>query len=161
MLRPAILYKEQIERQFANIMYSEDAFFFNGYSHACTVPKIECDDGKYCYALIDGQTVVGYLTFTISTYDNSVHGISFISFFGGNSITKLTVANDIKNIFKHWLKTYRRIEWRCIEGNPVSKVYDRICKRYGGYKSTLHKCVKDTYGNYRDSYIYEIISSEG
>lgn len=51
-----------------------------------------------------------------------------------------------------------RIEWRVVSGNPVKKHYDKFCKKYNGNIIKLTDVFKDKYGNYRDSYIYEILN---
>lgn len=152
MLKPAILFKDEIQKKFAEIMYLDDAFYYNGYAH-CNLPiKIEPDECLYQLAICDNDEVVGYVSYRINMYTDSVDRFGLISFDKGNS----TVVKDVLYLIQQLVKKYRRIEWHCVGGNPAARVYDSICERYNGYKATLHKCVRDNDGNFRDSYIYEI-----
>lgn len=152
MLKPAILFKDEIQKKFAEIMYSEDAFYYNGYAH-CNLPiKIEPDECLYQWAICDDDKVVGYMSYRINMYTDSVDRFGLISFDKGNPV----VVSDALYRIQQLVKKYRRIEWHCVSGNPAAKVYDKLCKRYNGYKATMHECTRDNDGNFRDSYIYEI-----
>lgn len=152
MLKPAILFKDEIQRKFAEIMYSEDAFYYNGYAH-CNLPiKIEPDECLYQWAICDNDEVVGYMSYRINMYTDSVDRFGLISFDKGNPV----VVSDALYQIQQLIKKHRRIEWHCVGGNPAARVYDSICERYNGYKATLHECTRDNDGNFRDSYIYEI-----
>lgn len=153
MLKPAILYKTQIEQKFAELMYTEDAFLYNGYSHSCVLPEIKPEEGYYQWAILDGETVVGYLTYFINGYSDSVERFGLISFDKGN----LTVTLDTFTELKRLVKEHRRVEWGCVGGNPAESAYDKFCAKYNGYKSIRHKCIRDNLGNFRDSYTYEIL----
>lgn len=153
MLKPAILYKEELEKKFAELLYTEDYFYYNGYAHCNDLPTIKPEDSYYQYAIIDKDKVVGYLTYYVNMWSDSAERFGMISFNKGN----LTVTMDVYAIIKELIKKHRRIEWRCIEGNPVNRIYKKIVEKYNGYISTAHKCCVDNDGNYRDSYTYEIL----
>ena len=158
MLKPAILYKDIIEKKFAELMYTKESFYYHGYQHCNVVPVIKPEDCYYMYAIIDDtkegeDAVVGYLTYYINLYTDSVDRFGLISFDKGNC----TVTLDTFGLLQELVKKHRRVEWNCVGGNPVARVYDKFCKKYNGYKSVHHKCTKDNEGNYLDSYTYEIL----
>jgi hypothetical protein len=153
MLKPAILYKEELEKKFAELLYTQDYFYYNGYAHCNDLPTIKTEDCYYQYAILDGDKLVGYLTYYVNMWSDSVERFGLISFEKGN----LTVSADVFSKIKEMVRRYRRVEWRCIEGNPVNKVYRKLIERYNGYISTAHKCCVDNDGNYLDNYIYEIL----
>ena len=158
MLKPAILYKDIIEKKFAELMYTKSAFYYMGYPHANVLPQIKVDECYYLYAIIDESkrgedAVVGYLTYFINLYTDSVERFGLISFDKGN----YTVTFDTFALLRELVKKHRRVEWHCVGGNPAAKTYDKFCERYHGYKSVHHKCTKDADGNYLDSYTYEIL----
>lgn len=72
-------------------------------------------------------------------------------------IKELAVDLDTFTELKRLVKEHRRVEWRCVGGNPAESAYDKFCAKYNGYKSTCHKCVRDNLGNFRDLYTYEIL----
>ena len=100
MLKPAILYKTQIEQKFAELMYTEDAFLYNGYSHSCVLPEIKPEEGYYQWAILDGETVVGYLTYFINGYSDSVERFGLISFDKGNLTVTLDTFTELKRLVK-------------------------------------------------------------
>ena len=153
MLAPAIKYKEKLEAMFTDIIYSEDYLYYHGYAHEHELPKIGLEYGAYQYAIIDNAEIVGFLAYRIDTSTDSVFNFGLISFQKGN----LTVVSDTLHQFKKLVRDHNRVEWRCVGGNPASKLYDKICKKYGGRRIVMHQAGTDLKGNIVDSYIYEIL----
>lgn len=153
MLAPAIKYKDKLEELFTYVIYSEDYMYYHGYAHEHELPKIGLEYGAYQYAIIDNDEIVGFLAYRIDTSTDSVFNFGLISFQKGN----LTVVSDTLHQFKKLVRDHNRVEWRCVGGNPASKLYDKICKKYGGIRMTLHQAGTDLKGNIVDSYIYEIL----
>jgi hypothetical protein len=172
MLKPAYLYKEQLEKKFAEIMYNDDYFLYMGYAHGHELPKIEPKDNVYQWAIVSPERVtnvdeygnitepveipekiIGWFAYQIQPETDTVLNFGLYSFDRGNPVIGLDVYRKMEElIFNH-----RRIEWRVIGGNPVVKYYDKFCEKYGGNKVTLHSVVKDQNGVYRDEHIYEIL----
>ena len=47
MLKPAILYKDQLERKFQENLYTEDYYYYAGYEGCSSVPDITAEDHRY------------------------------------------------------------------------------------------------------------------
>lgn len=171
MLKPALMYKEKIEKCFAEIMYSEDFFYYVGWAHCHYLPEIKPEDNRYQWAVVDGydkdiverfltgndehqEKVIGYISYRVNPDVDSVSQFGVISFDKGNPI----VGRDLYRIIKNLVKRYRRIEWHMIGGNPIEHNYDRICAKFNGNKVVLHDVCKDNNGIFRDNVIYEILS---
>lgn len=152
MLKPAILYKDQLEKMFTEIIYTKDYYYYNGYAYEHELPKITLDFGLYQYAILDGEDVVGFLAYRIDNSTDSVFNFGLISFQKGN----LTVVSDVLHEFKKLNRMHRRIEWRCVGSNPVRFFYDKLCERYKGNRLTLHDACATPYGTRTNCYIYEI-----
>ena len=154
MLKPAVLYKEQLEKLFTEVIYTDDYLYYNGYAHEHELPKIGLEYGAYQFAIIDptSNDVVGFLAYRIDTSVDSVYNFGLISFQKGN----LTVVNDALHEFKQLVLNHKRVEWRCVEGNPASRLYDVICKKHHGKKYVLHDVCMSLSGKVLDSYLYEI-----
>jgi hypothetical protein len=153
MLKPAILYKDQIESQFLELVYSDDYFYYNGYAHESELPKICLDTGLYQFAILDGDDVVGFISYRIDIPTDCIHRFGLISFRKEN----LVVVADALHELKRLIKNHRRIEWYCVSSNPASKLYDKICEHYNGNKLTLHQATCTPNGEIIDCYIYEIL----
>ena len=183
MLKPAYLYKEELEKKFAAVMYDDDYFLYMGYAHGHELPKIEPKDNVYQWAIISkGQKsiisqselrpdtnnynhilnreikdtqdkVIGYFAYVYQPEADTVMNFGLYSFDRGNP----TIGKDVFTKMKELVEKHRRIEWRVIGGNPVIRHYDKFCYMNGGRRVTLHNVIKDPNGIYRDEHIYEIV----
>lgn len=156
MLKPAILYKEEIQANFAEQFYSCEMMYYNGYLGS-GIPNIDNDNDGDCYqyAIIDNGKLIGYFTYRIDWYSSCAHCFGLFSFNRNNRIIGVDVYRELKKIINDY--HIHRMEWRMVGGNPVEKHYDRFCERYHGKKFVLTDAVKDRRGNYHDDVIYEII----
>lgn len=153
MLIPAIAKKKEIENLFARNLYNDTMFLYDGRGHCNYIPDIKPKDGVYDWAIVDkNDNVVGYFSYCVDTYAESVRQFGLISF-ASNPIIGIDVYRKMKEL----VSTYHRIEWYMVGGNPVEPHYDRFCARYGGRKLKLQDATKDSQGMFRDMYIYEII----
>jgi hypothetical protein len=155
MLVPAILYKEEIEKEFAKVLYTKDYFYYSGYAHCNSLTEIRAEDNNYQYAIVDNEKLIGYLAYRINTSGTCAYNFELYSFDMGNCI----VGKDLFEKMEELVSKYHRVEWRMIGGNPVQKHYDRFCKKHGGNCVVLHDVTKDDSGNYHDEYIYEIVAN--
>lgn len=154
MLKPALLYKEEVEKKFAEIMYDDDYFLYTGYAHSHELPNLEPADGVYQWAIINSKNeVIGYLSYRIQPETDTAYNFGLYSFNRGNPI----IGRDVFKKMEELVQNHRRVEWRVIGGNPVIKHYDRFCKKYKGNKVKLHSVTKDQSGKYRDEYWYEVL----
>lgn len=156
MLKPAILYKEIVEKIFAEYLYSDDYFWYSGYGTCNELPNIDVRDGKYQWAIVDSHdNVLGYLAYQIQSEVDTVCNFGLFSFDRGNPL----IGHDLFEKMQELVEDHRRLEWRMIGGNPVKKHYDKFCKKYNGNCVCLHSVTKDLHGNWHDEYIYEVMKS--
>lgn len=159
MLKPAILYKEEIQSKMLEYNYTEDMMYYSGYL-GNALPSIEADtNGKlYQYAIVTREgRLIGYFTYQIDWYSSCVYGFGLFSFDRNNITIGLDIYRELKKIIKDY--HIHRLEWRMIGGNPVEKHYDKFCQKYHGEKLILKDVLKDRYGTYHNDVIYEIIFS--
>lgn len=157
MLVPAVSRKEELAKKFAEEIYTEKYFYYTGYQHTHGLPKFDDEDNQYRWAIVreSDNEVVGYLAYFIDGVTDTARNFGLYSFGSGD----ITVGIDVLNHMKHLIRWHHRVEWCVVCGNPVEKVYDKFCERYGGNKVVLHKCMKagDNTGKWYDSAIYEIV----
>ena len=156
MLVPAILYKEQIEKEFAKRIYDDKFFFYSGYCHNYFIPQIELSDYRRQYAIVnnDSDRVMGFFAYSIDTNIKSISNLGLYSFDEGNIFIIKEVFNELENL----LKEYHRLEWNVICGNPAENGYDNFCKRHNGTKYIYHDVCIDNHGKLCNSAKYEIIT---
>lgn len=157
MLKPAILYKEQIEKEFMKYQYTMDMFYETG-SLESWIPDIKANsDGyKYDYAIVNNkEELIGYFSYCIDFYSSCMSRFGLISFDRGNILIGKSIYDEIERCIREY--HLHRVEWRMIGGNPAEKGYDSFLKRHNGTKHILKDATKDRYGEYHDDVIYEII----
>lgn len=159
MLRPAILYKDIIEKKFAEQLYSDNYFWYTGYGSCNDLPEIVAQDERWQWAIVMPETeeheekVIGYFAYQIVPETDTVMNFGWYSFDRGNPL----VAKNVFDKMEELVREHRRIEWRMIGGNPVKRGYDSFCKKHNGNCVCLHQVTRDVHGEYHDEYIYEIL----
>lgn len=157
MLKPALVYKEEIQHEMSNYIYNEDMLLYNGSMEFYT-PNFENEgDGTlYQYAIVDEDKVIGYLTYHVDWYASCANRFGLFSFDRRNSTVGIDVYREIRKLIYSY--KIHRIEWRMVSGNPVEKHYDKFCRKYNGRKHILRDAIRDRQGCYHDDVIYEIIT---
>jgi hypothetical protein len=159
MLRPAILYKDQIQQASYLLAGTDDMFYYSGWSendiiHIDTETGSPWERRQFASVNADGE-LLGYISYCIDHPTRTAFQFGLMSFKKGN----LTVLRDIDRVFEGLVADsyIHRIEWKMIGGNFVEKAYDKLCQKYGGRKLIMHDVVVDKYGDFHDDAIYEII----
>lgn len=159
MLVPAILYKDEINKQSARMIYDDELFLYTGSTFPHGINKSEePHDGVMQYAIVSDDKLVGYFTYRLNVYTRCADWFGLIAFEKNNRTIGIDVMRELKRLINDY--HIHRIEWRMIGGNPVEKHYDRFCQKYNGKKFVLTDAVRDKYGNYHNDMIYEIIFKE-
>lgn len=157
MLKPAILYKEEIEKNFAKYFYTMDMFYETGCMETW-IPTIQhsSDGDMFQWAIVDSnEKLIGFLSYNIDFYSGNMSRFGLISFDRGNPVIGKSVFDEIERCIKEY--HLHRVEWRMIGGNPAERGYDSFLHRHKGKKHILTDAIKDMYGKYHDDVIYEII----
>lgn len=157
MLVPAATRKEEIIRKFQEKFYTDDMMFYNGWldNHSPDIVD-NPSEGIYQFAIVDKRNnLLGYLAYYIDWYSSQAYNFGAFSFDKGNIIVGEALFSEMEKLINDY--KLHRIEWRMLGGNPVEKNYDNFCKRYNGTKHILKDVVRDKYGKYHDSIIYEIL----
>lgn len=157
MLVPAILYKEQIRREFQKYFHTTDMMYATGCIRNWIPEIAECPgDWQFQFAIVDtNKNLIGYLEYSIDWYASKAFGFDLFSFNRKNAL----IGRDVFNKLEELVKTMHRVEWKAIGGNPACKSYDTFIKKHNGTKYVLKDSIKDRNGVYRDCIIYEIVSS--
>ena len=73
MLVPAILYKEQISKEFQRKFYTEDMFLETGSLYQWSPEILDNPaDGQFDYAIIHNNKLIGYLSYRVD-YLSLIH----------------------------------------------------------------------------------------
>ena len=155
MLVPAILYKDQIQKEFQKYYYTMDMVYETGSMRNWYPEIIDCpDETQFQYAIVDNnRKLIGYLGYSIDWYTSKAYNFGLFSFDRCNILIGKNVFEKLKEL----VNTLHRVEWRAIGGNPACRGYDNFIKKYNGKKHILKDSVRDKKGNYHDDIIYEIV----
>lgn len=155
MLVPAILYKEQIIREFQKYYYTTDMLYETGCMCNWSPDIAESpDESQFQFAIIDkNEKLIGYLEYSIDWYASKTCNFGLFSFDRGN----ILVGKDVFDKLEELTKIFHRVEWRAVGGNPACRGYDNFIKRHNGTKHILKDSIKDSKGCYHDDIIYEIV----
>lgn len=161
MLKPAMLYKEELEKKFAEILYTERFFFLNGYRYGNDIPLIKPENDNFQWAIVfdkDGkEEVKGFLEYHIDAFNDCVHHICLVSFEQGNARVVAEACRKMKEVYE----SHHKIMWCGIAGNHANRFYQRICRKHGGSWFVRRDDTRDySTGKRTDSYLYEIINSK-
>ncbi len=159
MLVPAILYKDQIIKEFQKYYYTTDMMYETGCMDNWTPEIEECsDECTFQFAIVDDNTnkLIGYLGYRVDWYVSRVYNFGLFSFDRKN----IRIGKDVFNKLDELITRFHRVEWRAVGGNPACRGYDSFIKRHGGNKHILKDALKDKDGNYHDDIIYEIVRSD-
>lgn len=156
MLVPAILYKEQIKKEFQKYYYTTDMLYETGCMCNWSPEIAECpSESQFQYAIVDeNEKLIGYLGYSVDWYVSKAYNFGLFSFDRGNVLVGRYTFNKLEELASR----LHRIEWRMVGGNLTERSYDKFCKKHNGNKHILKDAIKDAEGNYHDDVIYEIVS---
>ena len=177
MLVPAITYKEEIEREFQKIQYTDKYLWYTGSIDNYDM-EVKTEGDKFAFAIVDAKKcLIGYISFRVDWYCSMAYNFSLIKFVDKERISTYQgivtynmtplIASAIREVMR-MIESFNlhRIDFRCVSGNPAEKKYESIClqiKDKGEYRvlyHIFHDNIRDKQGNYHDTIVYELIRRE-
>lgn len=158
MIKPAILYKKELEEKFKEVFYD---LKFQYFTHGTMndVPDIPDNNEKiHCFASVDeNNEVLGFISYGVDWEAMTTTCFGAISFSPkGNVIYAQDLLRVVDNLFMKF--NFNRVEWWAYADNPAIRGYDKLVKRFGGARvGYLKQNVKLLDGKVHDSIIYEIL----
>jgi hypothetical protein len=163
MLKIAYYYKSKIQEEYQKIIYNPKYKFYVCSSYY----NYEFDvGGNTNWANIEfvsvdkDDNVIGFLGASVNRDIMKVDSLRIINFKEKGNIT---FSKDL-NQFLHELFTvhnFNKINFSVVCGNPIEKMYDKYCIKYGGrILGTYKDDVKLTDGKLYNLKIYEILKEE-
>ena len=170
MLVPAIQYKDEIEKEFQRIQYSEKYLWYTGSIDNYDL-EVKTEGDKFAFAIVCQEHLIGYISFRVDWYCSMAYNFSLIRFsdafveIGG--VATRTIASAVREVIR-MIESFNlhRIDFRCVSGNPAEKKYDKIIRRiccegkYNGLGHRFRDNIRDYRGEYHDTIMYELIRWE-
>ena len=131
MIKPAILYKDELYKQMANTWFDPEYMYY--YDTTPGLPDIpDKPDNQYQFVSVDSKgNVLGFFSYWV--YEPSKRAMNFglISFEKRNVLFMRDAIQMFKDMFEKF--GVQSAEWRCYADNKEAlKLYRRIIKDYGG-----------------------------
>lgn len=157
MLKPALLYKEELNKKVVENWDNLDDMYFY-YDGGRDVINVANNTDTYCqYVDINKENnVIGYFAYSYDRATQSIFHFGLLSFDKGNLTFIRDVIKHIDFLFKKC--NLNRIEWHLYTDNPAIKGYRKFIKRYGGIEvGPLHQSNLLSDGKLHDYVIFEIL----
>lgn len=173
MLVPAACYKEEIEKAYARLAYTDKLMWYDGcidnFRHELTD-----ESDKYHFAIVENGRLLGYVSFRVDWYCSMAYNFGLMSFidgyeddndFYGYKSTKPAIFKAIREVIR-MVEGFNlhRIDWRCVGGNPAERGYLGILKlfedKYDIARGVFRDNMKDRHGNYHDTIMFEMIKKD-
>jgi len=176
MLVPAIQYKDEIEKQFQRIQYSEKYLWYTGSIDNYDM-EVKTEGDKFAFAIVEPcinqycelwYDVIGYISFRVDWYASCAYNFSLIRFHDkGTKVSQRRITTAIREVIR-MIESFNlhRIDFRCVSGNPALEKYDKLMARiivqgkYHVESGAFHDNIRDYRGNYHDTICYELIRRE-
>lgn len=160
MLKPAQLYKEELEAKIIESWYRPENIYWNSGVYDSVVELPDNNYDQHNFVSIDSNgIVIGYICYEVDWTALSASGFGAISFDKGNPIFGKDLYTAICNIFE----TYHlnRISWHCYADNPAIRGYRNFIKKHGGRECGYQRQVSRLQdGKLHDSVQFEIMADE-
>ena len=162
ILKIAYSYKDILQKKFEEIMFKEYYKYYNNdcyYDYDCT-PKDSSWNALQFVSIDKENNVVGYLSANINRSDNKISALEIVNF---DHKCNITFAKDLHTFLLDLFEkfNFRKICWGVVVGNPIEKMYDKYCLKYGGSIVGTHKRHIKLYdGELYDYKLYEILKED-
>jgi hypothetical protein len=181
MLVPAIQYKDDIEKQFQRIQYTDKYLWYTGSIDNYDI-EVKTEGDKFSFAIVYQEELIGYVSFRVDWYCSMAYNFSLIkfrdkvedkeewvSYYGYETeehpliSTTRIMANAIREVIR-MIESFNlhRIDFRCVSGNPVWRKYDHLLvwfhrRDWIGNMIVFRDNIRDRQGYYHDTICYELI----
>lgn len=159
MLKPAIMYKDQLESLQYQLYFEDKYKYWN-----CSVyyEPLNIDPSTWSIhqfvSVLDGE-VLGFISYQISRSEDAIYNLNIVNFSDHKATFGRDVVQALKDIFEKY--GFRKINFEVVIGNPIERSYDKMIKKYGGRIIGIKKeDVRLVDGKYYDRKMYEVLASE-
>ena len=132
MIVPAIQYKDEIEKEFRWIQYTNKYLWYTGSIDNYDI-EVKTEGDKFSFAIVRQEHLIGYISFRVDWYCSMAYNFSLIRFSDAfveiDGVVTRTMASAIREVIR-MIESFNlhRIDFRCVSGNPAEFSYWRIMK---------------------------------
>jgi len=158
MLKPAILYNDQLQKRFLECIFQDRfKFYFLG-STVDYFINVSNNSGEMLqFVSLDGQgKVIGYFGARMNRETDTAYDLQMLNFNEGSFV----FAKDFREFFVTLFEKYgaKKIVWSVVVGNPAEALYDKGITNHGGRViGTFTRDTKLFDGQLYDLKYYEVL----
>ncbi|MCM1224309.1 MAG: GNAT family N-acetyltransferase [Lachnospiraceae bacterium] len=160
MLKPAQLYKDQLQEEIIKSWYKPENIYWNGGPYDSMIDLKEDNFDIHQFVSVDkNDNLIGYITYETNWNIMSASGFGIISF----KKRSIDFAKDVYKAICDLFEKYHmnRIEWHCYADNPAISGYRSFIRKHGGRECAyFRQNAKLQDGKLHDSVKFEILASE-
>lgn len=160
MLKPAQLYREELNRLYTNIWYDTDYMYYSMDVGMEEYVPADNNGSHHQFVSVDKDDhVIGAISYTVNWQAMSANAFGAIAFQKMNPYFIQDLKQALKDIFfKYHLN---RLSFYAVADNPAVESYRRIIKKYGGTISGYeHECCRLIDGKLHDYISFEIMAKD-
>lgn len=159
MLKPAILYADELKNKLRETWYIDKYKYYNYSSYFCDI-EVAKDTWQYQqFVSVDkDNNVLGYISYQIGRQANFVDEFGIIAFVD-NSIT---FGKDLHQVIldMFFKFNFHKLSFQVVVGNPIERYYDKFVNKYRGRIVGIKYDECKLYdNNLYDIKLYEIMKS--
>lgn len=161
ILKPALLYKEKLNKTYGEIIFKDKYKYYNYDSYwNYTLQLSENSWNEIEMVSIDrNDNVIGFLRAGILRDSNKISSLGIVNFYNKNVIFAKDLYQFLNDLLVKF--NFRKIEFLVVIGNPAEKMYDKYIKKYNGNIVGIKKeSAKLQDGKYYDVKLYEIFRED-
>lgn len=131
MLKPAQLYREQLEQKMYESWYNLENQYWNGGCWDSSVKLQEENWDSHQFVSVNNKDeVIGYISYAVDHQALKAYNFGIISFHKGNPLFAKDLYLIIYNIFYHF--NLNKVEFIAYVDNPVTDAYIKFIDKVGG-----------------------------
>ena len=158
LLKPAILYKDEIERKYCEYFYSREMYQVMG-CVTSAIPQIKAsgnDPGFRQFAIVDLEgNCIGYLHYTIYFDRRLVDAFELLGF-----VSTPLIGKALYDELYRLSHIYHLVTFGAVGSNPVIKHYMHTCKKLKGSYVVERDVIMDNECNLDDYYRFQILNPD-
>jgi RimJ/RimL family protein N-acetyltransferase len=158
MLKPAQLYRDQLQRKFVETWYDEKyQFYYDTSSKYENFIPDNCQYQRHFVSMNKKNELIGYIGYSYDDYSSYAKWFGIMSF---SDPFDVEFAIDVLRVFDDVFNKFdlNRLEFQCFSDNPALRAYRNFIKRYGGREvCTLRETNRLMDGRLHDTIVFEIL----
>lgn len=164
MLKPAQLYKEQLEVENIKAWYKLENMFWSSGAGDSNIELPEDNYDSHCFVSVDSNdNVIGYISYSVDWVAMSASNFEIINYQKDNLKMSMLFVKDVWKAICDLFEVYHmnRLEWWCYAENPAIRGYRNFIKRHGGREcGYFRQIAKLQDGKVHDSVVFEVLAEE-